>query len=72
MLPQLTVEEILDICEPAPTVRLKPGEFLFHEGQDAHALYVVQSGSVRVVSRQRQHGVRDGACRRHRRLDGTY
>jgi len=32
------------------TVSLLPGEFLFREGDDAHALYIVQSGVVRVVS----------------------
>src|SRR5882757_3115381 len=51
MLHGLDIEEILDICEPAQTtVRLKPGEFLFREGDEAHALYVVKCGSVRVVS----------------------
>jgi CRP/FNR family cyclic AMP-dependent transcriptional regulator len=34
----------------AETVSLLPGEFLFREGDDAHALYVVKSGVVRVVS----------------------
>src|SRR5215469_13168889 len=50
MTRHLTIEEILDICAPAPTVRLESGEFLFHQGQDAHALYIVRSGRVRVVS----------------------
>ena len=34
----------------AEKVSLLPGEFLFREGDDAHALYVVKSGVVRVVS----------------------
>jgi CRP-like cAMP-binding protein len=34
----------------AETVSLLPGEFLFREGDDAHALYVIKSGVVRVVS----------------------
>jgi CRP-like cAMP-binding protein len=50
MLRGLDTEELLDICGPARTIPLKPGEFLFHEGHDAYALYVVKSGSVRVVS----------------------
>jgi CRP-like cAMP-binding protein len=50
MMHELDIEEVLHICDSAPTVTLKPGEFLFHEGDDARALYVVKSGSVRVVS----------------------
>jgi CRP/FNR family cyclic AMP-dependent transcriptional regulator len=34
----------------AEKVSLRPGDFLFREGDDAHALYIVQSGVVRVVS----------------------
>src|SRR5260221_11229198 len=50
MLHELDSEEILHISGLAQTVMLKPGEFLFREGDDARALYVVKSGSVRVVS----------------------
>jgi len=47
---ELDVEEILHSSSPVRTVALKSGEYLFREGDDAHALYVVKSGSVRVVS----------------------
>src|SRR5258707_13961740 len=50
MLHELDSEEILHISGLAETVMLKPGEFLFREGDEAHALYVVKCGSVRVVS----------------------
>jgi CRP/FNR family transcriptional regulator, cyclic AMP receptor protein len=36
--------------ERRETVRLRAGEFLFREGDDADALYIVNSGVLRVVS----------------------
>jgi CRP/FNR family transcriptional regulator, cyclic AMP receptor protein len=32
------------------SISLKPGEFLFREGDDADALYIVSRGTLRVVS----------------------
>src|SRR5579864_9046701 len=32
------------------TVLLRPGEFLFREGDDADALYIVQRGALRIIS----------------------
>jgi CRP/FNR family transcriptional regulator, cyclic AMP receptor protein len=34
----------------AETISLRPGDFLFREGDDADALYIVKRGVVRVVS----------------------
>ena len=44
------VAEVIELCGPAETVSLRPGEFLFREGDEAHALYVVKRGVLRVVS----------------------
>lgn len=49
-LHELEREEILRACGPAETVALKPGEFLFREGDEARFLYVVKSGTLRVMS----------------------
>ena len=32
------------------TISLRPGEFLFREGDDADALYIVSRGTLRVIS----------------------
>jgi CRP/FNR family cyclic AMP-dependent transcriptional regulator len=50
MVQELDVSEIMEICSPAESVVLHAGEFLFQEGDDAHALYVVKKGVLRVVS----------------------
>ena len=50
MVQELDVSEIVEVCSPAESVELHPGEFLFQEGDDAHALYVVKKGVLRVVS----------------------
>src|SRR5437763_1966696 len=49
-LHELERDEILRACGAAETVRLKPGEFLFREGDEARCLYVVKSGTWRVMS----------------------
>jgi CRP-like cAMP-binding protein len=41
---------IVKACGFAATVRLRPGEFLFREGDEGHQLYIVKSGTVRVMS----------------------
>jgi len=33
-----------------PTTSLKPGEFLFREGDEADALYIVSHGTLRVLT----------------------
>jgi CRP/FNR family cyclic AMP-dependent transcriptional regulator len=50
MVQELDVSEIVKLCSPAESVVLHPGEFLFQEGDEAHALYVVKKGVLRVVS----------------------
>ena len=50
MVQELDVSEIVEVCSPAESLELQAGEFLFQEGDDAHALYVVKKGVLRVVS----------------------
>ena len=47
---ELERDEILTACGAAETIALKPGEFLFREGDEARYLYVVKSGTLRVMS----------------------
>ena len=47
---ELELDEILKACGSAETISLKPGEFLFREGDEARCLYVVKSGTLRVMS----------------------
>jgi CRP/FNR family cyclic AMP-dependent transcriptional regulator len=46
----IAVEEILAACGDAGSLTLKPGEILFREGDDAHAMYVVKQGTLRILS----------------------
>jgi CRP/FNR family cyclic AMP-dependent transcriptional regulator len=50
MLEELALSEIIETCGPAESVVLHAGEFLFQEGDEAHALYVVKKGVLRVIS----------------------
>ena len=50
MIKDIAVEEILAACGDAKTLPLKPGEILFREGDDAHAMYVVKQGTLRILS----------------------
>ena len=50
MIHDIAVEEILAACGNAETVTLRPGEILFREGDDAHAMYVVRQGTLRILS----------------------
>ena len=50
MIKDIAVEQILAACEEAKTVTLKPGEVLFREGDEAHAMYVVKHGTLRILS----------------------
>jgi CRP/FNR family cyclic AMP-dependent transcriptional regulator len=49
-LHELERAEILSACGAAEMVRLKPGEFLFREDDEARCLYIVKSGTLRVMS----------------------
>jgi CRP/FNR family cyclic AMP-dependent transcriptional regulator len=50
MIEDIAVEEILAACGDAETLTLKPGEILFREGDNAHAMYVVKQGTLRILS----------------------
>src|SRR6266851_4869732 len=50
MIKDIADDEILAACWDAKTVTLKAGETLFREGDDAHAMYVVKQGTLRIVS----------------------
>ena len=50
MIKDIAVEQILAACDEAKTMTLKPGEVLFREGDDAHAMYVVKHGTLRILS----------------------
>jgi CRP/FNR family transcriptional regulator, cyclic AMP receptor protein len=50
MIKDIAVEQILAACDDAKTVALKPGEVLFREGDEAHAMYVVRNGTLRILS----------------------
>jgi CRP/FNR family transcriptional regulator, cyclic AMP receptor protein len=50
MIKDIAVEQILAACEETKTVTLKPGEVLFREGDEAHAMYVVKHGTLRILS----------------------
>ena len=46
----ISVDEILDNCSDIKVITLKSGEVLFHEGDDAQAMYVVRKGTLRILS----------------------
>jgi CRP/FNR family transcriptional regulator, cyclic AMP receptor protein len=50
MIKDIAVEQILAACDDAKTVTMKPGEVLFREGDEAHAMYVVKHGTLRILS----------------------
>jgi CRP-like cAMP-binding protein len=50
MMKDLAVEEILRTLGDAKTITLKPGDVLFHEGEEAHAMYILKQGTLRVLS----------------------
>jgi CRP/FNR family cyclic AMP-dependent transcriptional regulator len=50
MIKDIAVDEILTVCNGARTIALKAGEVLFREGDDAHAMYVVKHGTLRILS----------------------
>jgi len=50
MINDIAVEEILAACGDARIQALKPGEILFREGDEAHTMYIVRQGTLRVLS----------------------
>jgi CRP/FNR family cyclic AMP-dependent transcriptional regulator len=50
MITDAAVEDILTVCKDARTVKLKPGEVLFREGDEAYAMYIVRHGTLRILS----------------------
>jgi CRP/FNR family cyclic AMP-dependent transcriptional regulator len=50
MVKDIAVDEIVAACGDARSVMLQPGEVLFREGDDAQAMYVIQHGTMRILS----------------------
>jgi len=50
MTEDIAVEKILANAGDAKMVALKPGETLFREGDEAHSMYIVKQGTLRVLS----------------------
>ncbi|HLY45510.1 MAG TPA: cyclic nucleotide-binding domain-containing protein [Stellaceae bacterium] len=50
MMKDLAVDEILATLGDAKAISLKPGDVLFREGDEAHAMYVLKQGTLRVLS----------------------
>jgi CRP-like cAMP-binding protein len=50
MIKDIAVEEIVAACGGAPTTVLQSGEVLFREGDEAHAMYLVKHGTMRILS----------------------
>jgi CRP/FNR family transcriptional regulator, cyclic AMP receptor protein len=44
------VEKVPQLYGASEIVRLRSGDFLFREGDEGDALYIVKSGSVRIIS----------------------
>ncbi len=45
---ELTVEEMEQVLEVMPTYSYRAGEYVFHSGEQAHSLFVLQVGTVKV------------------------
>ena len=45
------VDKVEKLCGVPEIVVLRAGEFLFREGDEGDALYIVKSGTVRIISR---------------------
>lgn len=44
----LSAEEVREVVRPAEKLHLQAGELLFEQGQEAYAMYLIQSGEVHV------------------------
>jgi CRP/FNR family transcriptional regulator, cyclic AMP receptor protein len=50
MIKDIALDEIVAACSDARPISLQPGEILFREGDDAHSMYVVRHGTMRIMS----------------------
>jgi len=44
------VTELLKSWDRTELISVRPGEFLFREGEEGHALFIVEKGNLRVMS----------------------
>jgi CRP/FNR family cyclic AMP-dependent transcriptional regulator len=42
--------ELVELCGRTDLILIRPGEFLFREGDEAQVLYIVKKGSLRIMS----------------------
>jgi CRP/FNR family transcriptional regulator, cyclic AMP receptor protein len=42
--------QLVELCGPTELILVRPGEFLFREGDEAQSLYIVKKGSLRIMS----------------------
>ena len=50
MSEDIVLDDLADAWGHSETVDLKAGDVLFREGDDANAMYIVKSGSLRILS----------------------
>jgi CRP/FNR family cyclic AMP-dependent transcriptional regulator len=50
MTDPFNVTELAKLCGRTELIAVRPGEFLFREGDEGHALYIVEKGNLRVMS----------------------
>ena len=44
------IDDIIAACRDTGHVTLEPGDVLFREGDEAHALYLVRHGTLRIIT----------------------
>ena len=47
---EFNVTELVKSWDRTELISVRPGEILFHEGDEGHALYIVEKGNLRVMS----------------------
>lgn len=50
MIKDIALDDIVAACADARAISLQPGEVLFREGDDAHSMYLVRHGTMRIMS----------------------
>jgi CRP-like cAMP-binding protein len=63
VLEPLSAEELEELADRCPDVRLQKGEDFYRPKKDDGGLFLIKEGRVRVY----KAGVRGGVCRRRRR-----